>query len=65
MDGAKDLVRQAADIFHDVNLTGLGPTDPVNIGAQAPESRPQPGSAGNLDAGFNAAISDFKLIFRQ
>ena len=65
MDRSKDLIWQASDVFHDVNLAGLGPSNPVDIRTQAPKRWPQPGSAGNFDARFDTPISNFKLILGQ
>ena len=41
VDGAEDLVRHAADEFHDVDLARLRPADVGDVGAQAPERRPE------------------------
>ena len=41
VERTKDLVRDAADIFHDVNLARLWPVNLANVGAECPESRPE------------------------
>ncbi len=62
---AKDLVGQAADVLHDVNLTGLRPADLVNIGTEHPERGPQPGPARRLDARLDPAIGDLEPVLGQ
>ena len=66
VDGAEHVVRELADVFHDVDLARLRPADFVDIRAQHPEGGPEAGGAGrNQGAGLDAAIFEFVLLGRD
>jgi len=56
----------AADVFHDVNLTALGPanTGGFEINAEHPKGRPDSLSKWELNARLDFAVSDRKLCQR-
>src|ERR1041385_1966957 len=51
-----DHRRLLADIFHDVDLTAVGPMDSIDIVAQHPECRPDALAKRNLNPRFETAI---------
>ena len=65
VQGAEHLVGQATYIFHDVNLTGLRPTDLVNVCAEHPERGPQTGAARHLDARLDPAVGNLESVLGQ
>src|ERR1035438_2332745 len=55
--------RLLADIFHDVDLAAVGPTDLGYVIAHRPERRPDALPVRELDAGFDLAIGGGELAF--
>src|SRR5438067_12898403 len=64
VDGAVHRARLAADVLHDVDLTGARPTDGVDVAAEHPERRPDPLAARDLDARLEAAERLVELSLR-
>src|SRR5437763_11987052 len=60
-----DHGRFPADIFHDVDLTTVGPMNLIDIVAQHPKRRPDALAVGNLNSRFEAAIGLAEFILRD
>ncbi len=66
MNGSKDLLREAADVLHEVDLAGLWPTHPVDVRAQTPECGPEACRAvWHLDARLDATVGELRLELGQ
>src|SRR3990172_9441024 len=60
-----DLIRFASDIFHDVDLAAVWPTDCRNIAAQHPKSRPNPISVRQFQTRFHPSVGEIKALSGQ
>src|SRR5437660_10782285 len=65
MKSAMNNRRLLADIFHDVDLTAVGPMNSIDIVAQHPECRPDALAKRNLDPRFETAIGLAELGLRE
>src|ERR1700682_1420545 len=62
MESGMNNRRLFADVFHDVDLTAIGPAGCINVVAQHPKCRPDALTKGNLDARFKPSVGLRELI---
>ena len=66
VDRAEDLVGEPADVLHDVDLAGAGPRVVGDVGAEAPERRPEAVAAGrHPQPRLDPPVGELGLVLRE